>query len=119
MKEQREVLFNSENAYRVATTLMALVEIGLKEALIPDIATKANISQTATRYWIDTFESCKFISTTRYKHRKNAIRNNFPHIIVHMDKKEKISYLYNYMWLQEWEKRFCADIIPPKSVKAS
>ncbi len=119
MEVRRELLFNNENAYRVTTILLALSQGGLEETLIPDIAIKANISRSVAGYWIDIFESCGFIATTRYEHRKDAICKKQPHIIVHMKSKKKIAYLYNYMWLQKWEARFCADIAPLQIVKAA
>jgi len=107
-----KVLFNSKNAYRVATALLVCAESNLEEILTTDIARSAKVNYATVLYWIGIFETCGFIGTTKYNNRENALCRNTRHIIVHVgDKwKEKLSQLYNYMWIQKWETALMQDL---------
>ena len=109
-----DVLFDSEYAYRVATVVLACAESGMSEMLIPDIVHKAMIPQSSVRYWIDIFESCGFIETVRYGYRKNSICHESRHVIIHIPNKKNLNHLYAYMWIQQWELNFLAQLQKPR-----
>lgn len=109
-KETTKTLYGSEMCYRVATVLLVLYESGEKETLIPDIATKANISQANTRRWIDNLSLSGFVETIRYDDRQDAICRTRRHILVRLTK--NIPLLYMAMFLEKWEENFIKDICP-------
>lgn len=106
-----EVLFQSEKAYRVATALR-ICAYTMTEVLVSDIARSAKVPYATTLYWINIFEICGFIGTTRYAYRENALCRHTRQIIVHLWE-SKLSRLYNYMWIQAWEENLMQDLKIP------
>ena len=105
-----DTLFPSANAYRVITVLLTCCENGEKEVLLPDVARIAKIHYGVVLYWINVFDIYGFVNITRYKNRENANCMPNRHVIVHLTNKATLGRLYNYMWIQKWEKNFMKDL---------
>jgi len=106
MSADKNNWLGTENCYRIAAVLEALRTLGIKEALVPDIAHKAMVSQQSVRYWIKKLECLGIIEIHR-DIRNDSICRKRLHIIT----KTKDSYpLYATMFLEKWEHDFFEDM---------